>query len=49
MLTFITTCRLNEIDPKARRADVLARLPEYPNTRLNELLPWEWKKLRDAE
>lgn len=43
MLTFIMTCRLNDVDPKAWLADVLARLPEYPNTRLHELLPWAWK------
>jgi transposase len=49
MLTFIMTCRLNDVDPKAWLADVLARLPGHPNTRLRELLPWEWKKLRDAQ
>lgn len=44
MLTFIMTCRLNDVDPKAWLADVLASLPEYPNTRLHELLPWAWKQ-----
>jgi transposase len=43
MLTFITTCRLNDIDPKAWLADVLARIADYPVSRLHELLPWEWK------
>ncbi|WP_188826607.1 IS66 family transposase, partial [Brucella endophytica] len=49
MLTLITTCRLNDVDPKAWLADVLARLPDHSNKRLHELLPWEWKKLREAE
>ncbi|KAB2717977.1 transposase domain-containing protein, partial [Brucella intermedia] len=48
MLTFIMTCRLNEVDPKAWLADVLARLPSHPNARLDELLPWKWKTLPDA-
>jgi len=39
MLTFIMTCCLNDVDPKAWLADVFARLPNHPNTRLHELLP----------
>jgi transposase len=49
MLTMITTCRLNEVDPKAWLADVLARIADHPASRLNELLPWEWKLLRQAD
>lgn len=49
MLTFIMTCRLNDVDPKAWLADVLARLPGHPNKRLHELLPWQWKKMRDDQ
>ncbi|RWA78219.1 IS66 family transposase [Mesorhizobium sp.] len=49
MLTSITTCRLNDVDPKAWLADVLARISDLPSSRLHELLPWEWKNLRDAE
>lgn len=48
MLTSITTCRLNDVDPKAWLADVLARISDLPSSRLHELLPWEWKNLRDA-
>ncbi|KAB2723677.1 transposase domain-containing protein, partial [Brucella intermedia] len=48
MLTFIMTCRLNEVDPKAWLADVLTRLPNHPNLSLNELLPWNWKTLQDV-
>lgn len=49
MLTVITTCRLNDVDPKAWLADVFARIADLPVSRLYELLPWEWKKLRQAE
>lgn len=48
MLTMITTCRLNDVDPKAWLADVLARIADHPASRLHELLPWEWKLLRQA-
>lgn len=49
MLTMITTCRLNDVDPKAWLADVLARIADLPASRLHEMLPWEWKSLREAE
>src|SRR6478752_7072794 len=49
MLTMITTCRLNDVDPKAWLADVLARIADLPTSRLHELLPWEWKLLRQAD
>jgi transposase len=43
MLTLIMTARLNEVDPKAWLADVFRRIAEIPQSRLHELLPWEWK------
>ena len=48
MLTMITTCRLNDVDPKAWLADVLARIADLPSSRLHELLPWEWSSLRQT-
>lgn len=48
LLTMITTCRLNDVDPKAWLADVLARIADLPASRLHELLPWEWKLLHQA-
>ena len=48
MLTLITTCRLNDIDPKAWLADVLARIADLPASRLHELLPWKWKSAAAA-
>jgi len=43
MLSVITTCRLNDVDPKAWLADVFARIADLPVSRLHELLPWHWK------
>jgi len=44
MATLITTAKLNDIDPQAWLANVLARIADTPQRRLNELLPWEWNK-----
>jgi transposase len=41
--TLIETCKLNAVDPQAWLADVLARLPDHPAKRVDELLPWNWK------
>lgn len=43
MYTLIQTCRLNDVDPHAWLRDVIARISDHPQTRLHELLPWEWK------
>jgi transposase len=40
--TLIETCKLNLVDPQAWLADVLARLPDHPAKRVDELLPWNW-------
>lgn len=42
--TLIMTAKLNDLDPQAWLADVLARIASTPQGRLNELLPWEWKR-----
>ncbi|MFT4196947.1 MAG: IS66 family transposase [Pseudoxanthomonas sp.] len=47
MTTLIMTARLNDVDPKAWLADVIARIADLPVKRLPELLPWEWKRLRN--
>ena len=41
--TLIETAKLNDIDPHAWLADVLARLPDYPAKRIADLLPWNWR------
>lgn len=40
--SLIQTCRLNNVDPQAWLADVLARIADYSVSRLDELLPWNW-------
>jgi transposase len=42
MLTLIQTAKLNEIDPQAWLADVLARINDHNIHRLDDLLPWNW-------
>ena len=43
LYTLIQTARLNDIDPQAWLADVLARIAEHPANRIDELLPWNWQ------
>ena len=42
MLTLIATAKLNNIDPQAWLADVVARIADMPQARLGEMLPWNW-------
>jgi transposase len=42
MYSLIVTCKLNDVDPQAWLADVLARIAEHPAHKLDELLPWNW-------
>jgi transposase len=43
MYTLIQTAKLNDVDPQAWLADVLARIADMPLPRLTELLPWNWR------
>ena len=42
--TLVETAKLNDIDPQAWLADMLARLQDHPARRITELLPWNWKR-----
>jgi transposase len=42
MFTLIQTAKLNNVDPRAWLADVLARLTDHSIHRLDQLLPWHW-------
>ena len=44
MYSLIVTCKMNGVDPQAWLADVLARIAAHPHHRLDELLPWNWRK-----
>jgi transposase len=41
--TLIETSKLNNVDPQAWLAYVLAKLPDHPAKKIDELLPWRWK------
>jgi hypothetical protein len=42
MYTLIANVKLNDVDPQAWLADVLARIADTPHTSLSDLLPWKW-------
>jgi transposase len=46
--SLIGTAKLNNVDPQAWLAQVLARIAEHPAHRLDELLPWNWSKPETA-
>ena len=48
MYTLIETAKLNGVDPQAWLADVLARIADTPLSRLDELLPWNWRPTHQA-
>ena len=51
MYSLIVTAKMNDVDPQAWLADVLARIADHPAQKLDDLLPWNWepvKKLRPA-
>jgi hypothetical protein len=49
MYTLIITAKMNDVDPQAWLADVLARIAEHPSQCLDELLPWNWRKAQAAD
>jgi transposase len=50
MYSLIVTAKLNDIDPQAWLADVLARLPNMTASQVPDPLPWNWQppELRQA-
>jgi transposase len=48
MYGMIATAKMNDVDPQAWLDDVLARLAEHPAHRIDELLPWNWRRLDAA-
>jgi transposase len=46
MYSLIVTAKINDVDPRAWLADVLARINDHPASRLHELLPWHWARAK---
>lgn len=44
MYSLIVTAKMNDVDPQAWLADVLARLPGATTSRAPDLLPWNWSR-----
>jgi hypothetical protein len=42
MYSLITTAKMNDVDPQAWLADILARIASHPAHRIEELMPWNW-------
>jgi transposase len=49
MYSLIVTAKMNDVDPQAWLADVLARIASHPARNIDELLPWNWKAAQAAE
>jgi transposase len=47
--TLIQTAKLNNVDPQAWLADVLARVQDHRAKRVGELLPWNWERQRSQK
>lgn len=43
LYTLIATAKLNDVDPQAWLANMLARLQDHPAKRIHDLLPWNWR------
>jgi hypothetical protein len=46
LYTLICSCKANGIDPYEYLKDVLARINSHPHSKLHELLPHNWARLR---
>jgi transposase len=42
MYSLIVTAKMNDVDPQAWLADILARIAAHPVHKLDELMPWNW-------
>jgi transposase len=49
LYALVATFEANEVNPEAYLADVLLRVQTHPDSRIGELLPHEWKRLRAAD
>ena len=45
MYSLIVTAKLNNVNPQAWLADILARIADHPAHSIDQLLPWNWQPL----
>jgi transposase len=46
LYSLIVSAKLNDIDPQAWLADILARIAAHPAQRIDDLLPWNWRSAK---
>jgi transposase len=49
MYSLIVTAKMNDVDPQAWLADILARIAGHPAQQIDELLPWNWRPARPSK
>jgi hypothetical protein len=42
MCALIETARPNCVEPEAWLGNIIRRIADHPNTKIDELLPWNW-------
>jgi transposase len=45
--SIVSTCRLHDVNSYEYICDMLIRIQTHPASRIEELMPWRWKRLRD--
>jgi len=45
--SIVATCRLHEVNPYEYIRDMLIRVQTHPASRVAELMPWRWKRLKE--
>ncbi len=48
MYSLIVSAKMNNVDPQAWLAHVLAHIAQHPANKLDDLLPWNWRPLAAA-
>ena len=48
-LGVIESARMNGLDIEAHPADVISHAAVHPNERIDDLLPWNWRPLRQLD
>jgi len=48
MYSLIVSAKMNDVDPQAWLAHVLANIAQHPANQLDDLLPWNWRPLEAA-